>query len=517
MAGKSPFWQQGAGRQAVSTVIVPRQERREAPDMPRGEIALEPPPEIPEVAADGLQQMLTYMPMLAMTFGMVAMMSGSGSGALRWVGGGAMGVGMGGMAVGQLVRGRGDRKIRLNGQRRDYLRYFGQVRRKVRRAARAQRDALEWSSPLPAALWWVMVAGQRARLWERRPQDADFGSIRLGTSTQHLAVRLIPPQARPAEDLDPLCAGALRRFIRTHARVPELPVGMSLRSFSRVAVAGDPAAARGMVRAMIAQVAVFHSPEDVRVCVCAPPDRMQRWDWLKWLPHNLHPTAQDAAGPVRLMAPSLRELEGMLGTELTGRPRFSSGKAGSLPYHVVIVDGVSVSPDDQLGGDGVDGVTLIDVTGAIPARRTRRSCGCRWRGAGWTCWPGTGPAPTSCRGSGCPTGSRWPRRRRWPVNLPRCARRLAPRQATTCSRRTPRLPRCSAWTIRSRLTWRRCGARVRPAAGSGSRLASTPAASRSSWTSRSRRKAAWGRTGSSSARRAQANPSCSGRWCSASR
>ena len=134
----------------MSTVIVRRRERREGPDMPDGEIVLEPPPEIPEVAGDALQQMLTYLPMLAMTFGMVAMMSGTGSGALRWVGGGALGLGMGGMALGQMARGRGDRKLKLNGLRRDYLRYLGQVRRKVRRVAAAQRQALAWASPEPA-------------------------------------------------------------------------------------------------------------------------------------------------------------------------------------------------------------------------------------------------------------------------------------------------------------------------------------------------------------------------------
>ncbi|HZC63616.1 MAG TPA: type VII secretion protein EccCa [Streptosporangiaceae bacterium] len=351
----------------MSTVIVRRQERHEAPEMPHGEIVLQPPPEIPEVAADGLQQMMTYLPMLAMTFGMVAMMSGSGSGSLRWVGGGAMGLGMGGMALGQMARGKGDRKLRLNGQRRDYLRYLGQIRRQVRRAASAQRQALEWTSPPPAALWWVMAANQHARVWERRPQDADFGTIRLGTGTQQLGVRLVPPQTKPAEDLDPLCAGALRRFIRTHARVPELPVGMSLRAFSRVCVAGDPGAARGMVRAMTAQLAAFHSPEEVRICVCAPADRMREWDWAKWLPHTLHATERDAAGPVRLMAETLPQLEAMLGADIKDRPRFSPGRdtqgGGSLPYYVVIVDGAAVHPGDQLGGDGVDGVTLVQVTG----------------------------------------------------------------------------------------------------------------------------------------------------------
>ncbi len=351
---------------AVSSVIVRRQERRAAPEMPAGEIVLQPPPEIPEVVSDGLQQMMTYLPMLAMTFGMVAMMSGSGSGSLRWVGGGAMGLGMGGMALSQLARGKGDRKLKLNGQRRDYLRYLGQVRRKVRRAAGAQRAALEWTSPAPAALWWVLTANQRARLWERRAQDDDFASVRLGTGTQQLAVRLVPPQTKPAEDLDALCAGALRRFIRTHARVPELPVGMSLRAFPRIIVTGDLTTAYGMVRAVLGQLAVFHSPEDVRICVCAPPDRIRRWEWVKWLPHNLHPTEQDAAGPVRLMAAALPELAAMLGPELKDRPRFTKGKGGSLPYQVVIVDGAAVGYDDQFGADGVDGVTLIEVLGGPP-------------------------------------------------------------------------------------------------------------------------------------------------------
>jgi S-DNA-T family DNA segregation ATPase FtsK/SpoIIIE len=351
----------------VGTVMVRRQERREAPELPHGEIVLESPPEIPEPVNDGMQQMLTYLPMLAMSFGMVAMMSGSGSGSLRWVGAGGMVIGMGGLGVAQVVRGKGDRKIKLNGQRRDYLRYLGQVRRKVRRAAVAQRDALEWANPEPAALWWVVAGGDLARVWERRPADADFCSVRLGKGTQHLAVRLIPPDTKPVEDLDPLCAGALRRFVRTHARVPDLPVGISLRSFARVILAGEPEAMAGMVRAMIAQIAVFHSPDEVRICVCAPPERIGRWQWMKWLPHNLHPTESDAAGPVRLMAKSLSQLEAMLGAEIKDRPRFMAGRSdGSLPFNVVIVDGAPTSYDHQFGETGVDGVAIIELTESSP-------------------------------------------------------------------------------------------------------------------------------------------------------
>ena len=40
------------------------------------------------------------------------------------------------------------------------------------------------------------------RLWERRPRDDDFGTIRLGTGVQKLAIQLIPPDTKPVEDLD---------------------------------------------------------------------------------------------------------------------------------------------------------------------------------------------------------------------------------------------------------------------------------------------------------------------------
>jgi ESX secretion system protein EccC len=367
---RHPSGQATARRHSGRTrnVIVRRQERREAPELPQGEIVLEPPPEIPEPVNDGMQQMLTYLPMLAMSFGMVAMMSGSGSGTLRWVGGGAMAIGMGGMGLAQVGRGKGDRKLKLHGLRRDYLRYLGQVRRKVRRAAAAQREALEWANPDPATLGWLLASGEMTRVWERRPADPDFCSARLGQGTQHLAVRLIPPDTKPVEDLDPLCAGALRRFVRTHARVPDLPVGLSLSSFARVVVSGDPDIAAGMVRAMISQLAVFHSPDDVRLCVCAPPERIGRWQWMKWLPHNLHPTEQDAAGPVRLMARSMSQLEAMLGAEIKDRPRFMAGRgAGSLPFHVVVVDGAPAGYDHQLGGDGVDGLVIVELTDSTPA------------------------------------------------------------------------------------------------------------------------------------------------------
>ncbi|HEU5026997.1 MAG TPA: type VII secretion protein EccCa [Spirillospora sp.] len=348
----------------MSTTLVKRKERRKPPPAPKGELLLESPPEIPEMQSGGMQAVLTYLPMAVMPVMMGLMFVGGGTKSpMMMISSGGMALAMGGMMIGQLSRGSGERKFKLNGARRDYFRYLSQVRRRVRRAAEQQRESLEWNSPAPDSLWSLVMS---ARIWERRPADADFGNVRIGAGPQKLAVQLIPPETKPIEDLEPMTAGALRRFVRAHSTVPNLPVAVSLPSFARILPMGDIDAVRGMVRAMIAQLTAFHSPDDMRVSVCASPDAMPHWDWVKWLPHCMHPTLTDAAGPVRLMAGSLSELERMFGTEVKDRARFTPGLSqNDLPYHVVIVDGGAITPDSQIGSDGIEGVCVIDLTGHV--------------------------------------------------------------------------------------------------------------------------------------------------------
>src|ERR1700748_212251 len=123
-----------------------------APELPRGEIQLESPPELPEVTPDGMGQALMYLPMGAMAIGMVAVIAGGNASPVLFAGSGAMALGMVGMMAGQLARGKGDRKLKANGQRRDYLRYLSHLRRRVQQAAVQQRRALEYRGPAPRSL-----------------------------------------------------------------------------------------------------------------------------------------------------------------------------------------------------------------------------------------------------------------------------------------------------------------------------------------------------------------------------
>ena len=88
------------------------------------------------------------------------------------------------------------------------------------------------------------------RWWPRRgsgsagPTDDDFGAVRIGVGSRQLATPLVPSQSGPVEDLDPLSATALRRFITTHRAVPELPLTVLLRRFSALGISADPGPTR---------------------------------------------------------------------------------------------------------------------------------------------------------------------------------------------------------------------------------------------------------------------------------
>lgn len=366
-ASLAPPTKQKKGKVRVTRIRPPKvrkpSDREPAPAMPRGEIVLQSPPEIPEQqGGDAMTQALTYLPMGAMAVGMAGMMAGSGGsgGPMQYISSGAMAVGMVGMMFGQMARGRGDRKLKVNGLRRDYLRYLSQVRQKARRAAEQQRDALLYSAPEPASLHALAMAGD---VWQRNPSSPDYLSARFAVGSQSLAIKLVPPETKPIEDLDPLCVGALRTFIRTHAHVPGLPTSVRLSAFTRIVPSGDLEPVRDLVRSLVAQVAVAHSPADLRISVVSTPERVGVWEWIKWLPHNGHPTETDAAGAARLIVPGFDWLAGVFEKEFQSRPRWTPGGSPATaahPFHLVIADGVPLEGEII----GVDGMTIIDLSEA---------------------------------------------------------------------------------------------------------------------------------------------------------
>src|SRR5699024_8411666 len=150
--------------------------------------------------------------------------------------------------------------------RKDYLRYLGQTRETVRETATAQRAAALWRHPDPVEL--PALVGT-ARMWERAEGDVDLLAVRLGPGRQSLATPLSAPDTGPVDDLEPVSVVSMRRFVRVHSVVDDLPVSLELRAFAALSLDGDVEVVRSQVRAMLAGLTVAHGPDHLRIAVAA--------------------------------------------------------------------------------------------------------------------------------------------------------------------------------------------------------------------------------------------------------
>jgi S-DNA-T family DNA segregation ATPase FtsK/SpoIIIE len=349
----------------MGTVTVKRPPRVEGPQLPRGEVELQEPPVMAEPAPLDFRSFMMIVPMGVGMGGMLMMFGLFNRSSLMYVMGGAMMASMMVMGVVQLGRNAADRKRKMRSERRDFLRYIAQLRRKARDNGDRQRRAVMWNNPEPSWLWSIAMGD---RIWERRAGHDDFGRVRIGLGRQNSTVDYRPPTTKPIEDLEPLSSISLRRFSETYRTVSGIPIAVGLRSFTSVEFAGDPDAAEELARAMIGQLVTFHAPDELRIAVLCGDAARPRWDWVKWLPHNAHPSDGDAAGPLRLFAADHEELLDLLGAEVTDRGDHDpAARPGAAEQFVVVVAHETVVPDSsRMIGAGLRNLVLLDLTGAMP-------------------------------------------------------------------------------------------------------------------------------------------------------
>ena len=316
--------------------------------MVQGNVTVDPLPDVPKPLPGNPLARLLPIAMLVAAGGMMALYFTSGGGATNR---GPMfmffPVMMVASVLGSLAySARGtNQNAQLNEGRRDYLDYLDTLDRAIAGTAAAQHRSLHWSHPDPETLW-TLTGGPR--MWERAIDDPDFCQVRVGRGDQPLSTTIVAPEAGP----DPVTSSAVSRLIRRRSVVADLPVLVPLQTVSAVTFDRDPASARALLRAMVCQLAVLHSPQDLRIAVVNGPMDAE-WDWLKWLPHHQHPRLVDALGPARLTYRSLAEVTAVCSNDAT-------------PRHLVVVVDDGQAPELELPFTGGPRTRLSLDSGTRP-------------------------------------------------------------------------------------------------------------------------------------------------------
>lgn len=199
------------------------------------------------------------------------------------------------------------------------------LEQRVALARDLERDERRHELPDPATLLNHAI-GPGDRLWERRPADADHLRLRVGLTELSPETTVdVPQKDRSAAKVepDPLIG---------------VPSWLALRQLGVVGVAGDAEQAVPMAQWLMAQVALLHSPRDVRITVLSDAGGDERWDWLRWLPH-----LRDEADGVSVAVGARQESVGRRLAELLSvieaRESVSNRAERMGVDHVVLLDG----------------------------------------------------------------------------------------------------------------------------------------------------------------------------------
>jgi S-DNA-T family DNA segregation ATPase FtsK/SpoIIIE len=312
--------------------------------MPEGSFALVAPPREDPLQAGAAGWMQYLFPVVGSLGGMLFILNNPkpvfvASGVLFMVGSIGMGVGMG-------VQQRLTKRRRRTIGRERYLDYLHGVRAQLQSTAAAQRAASGWRHPLPGAL--LALPRSSPRMWERRPEDADFLQVRVGSGTRPLATALnMSREEGPPSQSDPVCIAALDELVRVHGSVSGQAIAVDLRDMPVVSILGARRDRLDVARALACQLVALHAPEEVRVLLCASPTAARDWEWMKWLPH-LRPAGDDQQNNTDAKAVTdVGGLEEVLTTRAARarRQQDPTAPVDSGPWLVVLADGVIPPPD----------------------------------------------------------------------------------------------------------------------------------------------------------------------------
>jgi S-DNA-T family DNA segregation ATPase FtsK/SpoIIIE len=210
-----------------------------------------------------------------------------------------------------------------------YREHRARVERDAARAVQAERLRGRHDCPDPATVLSI-ATGPRRRLWERRCTDPDYLLLRAGTADLPSAVELTDP-------------GADEHRRSRFWLIPDSPVTIPLAERAVVGAAGPAGVPRAVGRWLVAQVAVLHSPDDVRICILTDSTGRDAWAWARWLPHCRPAEGQNCAALIgndpETVAARVAELQAIITARRAALREQGAARGRFGPDLVVVFDG----------------------------------------------------------------------------------------------------------------------------------------------------------------------------------
>ena len=182
-----------------------------------------------------------------------------------------------------------------------------------------------------------IILSKNPRLWERKIEDFDFLTCRLGTGDLPLDIDIQYPEKQFTMYDDEL--EEILNTIATKSKTLEkAPITLSLvdKNITGI-ISNNEQERRSFVRNLILQLITFQSYEDLKLVFLMKKDNEKKWEYLKMLPH-----VWDNANQIRFFADDydeMSEISSWLEEEIQNRAKYENTDYRSFsPYYLIITD-----------------------------------------------------------------------------------------------------------------------------------------------------------------------------------
>lgn len=249
--------------------------------------------------------------------------------------------------------------LNKNYQKKKKVEYERERQKKYGGYIDSRRDQLELISKkqkqilienyLPAPACETIILNKNRQLWERKIEQPDFLSIRLGIGNVPLEIDIKYPETHFSMDEDNL-KDELNRVVNVSKEIKDVPISISFVEKNYSAIVGKRQITNEFLKEIILQMVTFHSYEDLKLVFFMDPDYESDFEYLKVLPHVW---SDDKS--IRYFATGyeeMKELSTYLEQEL--QERLESENSGNkdyksfYPYYVLITNNYKISKNIQL-------------------------------------------------------------------------------------------------------------------------------------------------------------------------
>ena len=221
-----------------------------------------------------------------------------------------------------------------------YKDYLNKKRKTIEKIMSKQKSIL-FENYVSAEECTKIILDKGPRLWERKIEDYDFLSVRLGIGDVPLKIDIQYPEESFAMEDDNL-VDILNDIAEKSKTLKDAPIVTSLVEKDVMAlIIKNNETFEKFMQSLIIQLIAFHSYEDLKLVFLLKKDNEAYWDYVKMLPHVWNNTKQ-----IRFFADNyedMKEISKYLENELKERTQYDENMdyRSFSPYYLIITDDYS--------------------------------------------------------------------------------------------------------------------------------------------------------------------------------